>query len=219
MMLIFSVNNESVLKATFHKQSDELDFAKVVEICHGVEGASKTVRDQIQPPYKEVLRLQTTTKINFETFMPQCMCYTYGKKESIFQNCKFWNYVCAYCETNGHSKAVCTKKRNSSEIRNDKKYLIVQKWAIVSKPSLLWTDTIYKTEDCLIIPTMGNIEARDHIYGQLVDQIYEIRLVNRGILAQNFLQYGSRNFGASKTSSLMQKLALIVNQYHETEKQ
>lgn len=118
-VFICNVNSETVLKGIFHRSKENLTFAQIVEVAAEIEDAVKSAKAQLFTNSECVNKVVKPTEISsFKKSTNLGPCYSCGKKGHTRQECRFREYVCNYCNTQGHLQAVCRKKKNNLKNEN-----------------------------------------------------------------------------------------------------
>ncbi|KII62619.1 hypothetical protein RF11_06621 [Thelohanellus kitauei] len=163
---ICAVNSEAVLKAVFHKSSDDLTFAQVVEIAAEVENTSYASKKQISDHTEEVnkiLRLaRDVCEINSDASSP---CISCGKEGHFSQRCKL-RFM--YEETKvGNVVSSINDKIEIDLILNGHKFNLKVDagsfesfisnvcWESLEKPILKHITITYRSENGSEIPLLG----------------------------------------------------------------
>ncbi|KII72074.1 hypothetical protein RF11_14805 [Thelohanellus kitauei] len=103
------------LHAVFHKSSDDLTYAQVVEIAAEVKDTSHTAKKQMSNHTEGVDKISRPARDvrekNNDAMGP---CFNCGKRGHFRQQCRLRDSVCRYCNMKGHIEAVCSRKFNKN---------------------------------------------------------------------------------------------------------
>ncbi|KII72658.1 hypothetical protein RF11_15166 [Thelohanellus kitauei] len=117
-VFICSVNNEAILKAIFHKSSNELSFSEVVEIAAEVEEASHSAKAQMSS-IDEVAKVSTSkVHVPGKTHYRKSFCHTCGKLGHAREECRYRDRICNFCKIKGHLEKACRKKNYRTSSKN-----------------------------------------------------------------------------------------------------
>ena len=130
---VCSVNNETVIKALFKEQSNELTFSKAVQIASETEDAAKVAKETMynsKPNAFVPTNVVKRNKFNFaatphasqrpnrdEHKSTNTSCIRCGKLGHTGKDCRFKESVCHYCNKKGHLEAACLKKKKDNAVK------------------------------------------------------------------------------------------------------
>ncbi|KII68788.1 Gag-Pol polyprotein [Thelohanellus kitauei] len=111
-VFVCSISNETVLKAIFHKASEELKFEDIIDIATEVEEASKAAKAQLDSTNSENVfivkgKRNTSRSPRANNMGP---CFSCGKIGLLRQECRYRDTTCYYCNKKGHTEKSCKSK-------------------------------------------------------------------------------------------------------------